>query len=340
MKLDLNTLQKITNGVTYVDQNDGIFGFHRFTGEQEAYYETVNRDFYNKTFSCASIFLDFYTDADALVIKGDAVAKSSRKYFSFDIFVNGEIKGYIDNMKDGNLSLPYSLNPFPLGAFEGSVELGKGEKRVRVYFPWSVDPRISEITLENATFVREIPKKSQKMLVYGDSITHGYDALRPSNHHITRLAEYLGLEAVNKGIGAEIFRPGLAAVKEDYEPALVYIAYGTNDWNGQTREYFNECCRGFIEALRDNYKTSPIVMISPIWRGDHTAERKFGSFFDVKADMESIAMDFEGVFVIDGFDVVPHDPNLFGDLRLHPADNGFAYYYENLKDKLLKIVKK
>ena len=339
MKLDLDTLKKITEGVAYIDFSNGYFGFHRFNKAGEDFYLTAKKDFYNKAFSTASVFLDFYTDAEEIYLKGFAVACSSRQYFSFDIFVNGEAVGYIDNMKDGDLSLPYTTNPFPLGDFESVVSLGKGEKRVKVYFPWSVDPRLSEISLKNATFVKQAPKKAGKMLVYGDSITHGYDAVRPSNHHITRLAEYLGLEAVNKGIGAEIFRPGLAAVAEDYEPALVYVAYGTNDWSGQTREYFNECCRGFVEALKNNYKTAKIVLISPIWRGDHTSERKFGSFFDVKADMENIAKDFDGVFVIDGFDAVPHDKNFFADLRLHPTDGGFAYYYENLKDKLWKIVK-
>ena len=34
--------------------------------------------------------------------------------------------------------------------------------------------------------------------------------------------------------------------------------------------------------------------------------------------------------VIRGYDLVPHDPALFADLRLLPNDIGFDCYYENL----------
>ena len=38
----------------------------------------------------------------------------------------------------------------------------------------------------------------------------------------------------------------------------------------------------------------------------------------------------KNVKVISGFDFVPMDENLFGDLRIHPNDKGFEYYFENL----------
>ena len=37
--------------------------------------------------------------------------------------------------------------------------------------------------------------------------------------------------------------------------------------------------------------------------------------------------------VIDGTDLVTHDESLFGDGRLHPNDEGFAEYFENLVKK-------
>ena len=39
----------------------------------------------------------------------------------------------------------------------------------------------------------------------------------------------------------------------------------------------------------------------------------------------------ENITVVSGFDLVPHDENLFGDLSLHPNDKGFAYYVDTLK---------
>ena len=43
--------------------------------------------------------------------------------------------------------------------------------------------------------------------------------------------------------------------------------------------------------------------------------------------------------LFDGFDFVPHQEEFFADLYLHPKDNGFKYYFENLaqniKDELI-----
>ena len=31
-----------------------------------------------------------------------------------------------------------------------------------------------------------------------------------------------------------------------------------------------------------------------------------------------------------GFELIDHEPHLFGDGRLHPNDEGFGQYFENL----------
>ena len=45
--------------------------------------------------------------------------------------------------------------------------------------------------------------------------------------------------------------------------------------------------------------------------------------------------ELDNVICIDGFELVPHDEKCFGDLYLHPNEDGFKYYFENL----YKIIK-
>ena len=46
--------------------------------------------------------------------------------------------------------------------------------------------------------------------------------------------------------------------------------------------------------------------------------------------IKKVALQYDNVIVIDGYDLVPHDTELFSDKRLHPNDDGFKYYAENL----------
>ena len=71
------------------------------------------------------------------------------------------------------------------------------KKTVCVHLPWSVKTLIEEISIDDNAFVKGV-KPKKKLLAYGDSITHGYDALRPSNRYISKFADKIGDEEFNK----------------------------------------------------------------------------------------------------------------------------------------------
>ena len=172
------------------------------------------------------------------------------------------------------------------------------------------------------------------MLIYGDSITQGYDALYPSQSYASRLADAIGLEAVNKGIGGERFQPALGALKDEISPKYITVAYGTNDWSGATAEETEEKCKAFYLSIRKNYPGVKIFAITPIWRKDQTDPRPMGEFSTIHEIIRRCVCDLPDVICIDGENLVPPDPELFGDFRLHPNDDGFALYSENLYRKL------
>lgn len=326
MKLNFSQIQAMTLGAARVErQEDGIH-FCRFTREQEALYKARSEDFYMKSFSTSGVRLRFGTNSRTLHLSGDVYKGCSRTYFSFDVFVNGMMVGNLDNFTDKNA-------PFSLGAFSKTFDLGEGDKEVCIYLPWSVQIALQSLNLDDGAFVRPV-RPARKILCFGDSITHGYDALRPSNKYISRFADWLDAEEYNKAIGGEIFFPELAATREDFEPDLITVAYGTNDWNNCTRDEFINNCRAFYRNLRENYPKTPIYALTPIWRKDLEETRSFGAFRDVDALIRSQVADLEHVTVIDGFSFVPQDEKYYADLFLHPNDEGFAAYFEGLVRKM------
>lgn len=331
--MDASQIRAITMGAVRVEENENGIDFFRFTKQQEALYKERSNDFYIKTFASSGVRFSFRTDSETLFLRVAVAAGCSRSYFSLDVFVNGERVDSLDNFSEIRLPQDYTKMQFPLGEFAKEFHLGAGEKNVCVYLPWSVKTTLKEFHLANGSYVEPI-RPAKKMLCFGDSITHGYDALRPSNKYITRLADLLDAEEYNKAIGGEIFFPGLADAQDDFEPDYITVAYGTNDWNLCKKEQFDENCLGFLSNLKKNYPNSKIVAITPVWRKELLEYRQFGPFRTVDETIREQAVKVGGIFVIDGFVLIPQDENLYGDLRLHPNDHGFRLYFENLAKQI------
>ena len=333
MKLNFEQIRNICLGaVRFVETDSGICPC-RFTEEQEEIYRKASADFHKKTFAGAGIKLYFETDSCSLFLKVNVAPGSSRQYFSFDIMVNGRSVGNLDNYSEVKLPQDYTQIQLPLGEFSKVFALGDGIKKVCIYLPWSVAVEIRELSLDDGAFIKPV-KPAKKLLVFGDSITQGYDALRPSKRYAARLAEALDAEEINKGIGGEIFFPALAQARETFEPDYISVAYGTNDWSKSSEEDFKDRCYAFYDALNRNYPHARIFAITPIWRKGCENATAFGEFCNVKKDIESIVKNYENITCIDGFEFVPQDESYFADLRLHPNDSGFDHYFRNLNEKI------
>lgn len=329
MRLNINQLKQFATGVADIGQHNGCIMLYRFTKEQRELYKIRSKDFYEKSTSTAGVRLEFITDSTSLFLKVTTSRGSSRKYFSFDVAVNGRVVGYLDNYSDRALPDNYPKADFPQGSFSKSFDLGAGTKHVCIYFPWSVSVAIEEISLDDGALVEPVEKK-KKLLVFGDSITQGYDALRPSGRYASCLADYLGAAEYCKAIGGEVFFPELAQLKETFEPYYITIAYGTNDWYKTDETTFRANLRAFLSNVSANYPQARIFVITPIWRGDMYEQRAFGSFAKVEDIIVSTAADFHNISVISGFDFVPHDAEYFADLRLHPNEAGIDSYFDSL----------
>jgi len=225
-----------------------------------------------------------------------------------------------------------------LAVLSGCVEFGDGEKEIRVVLPWSVRCYFKEINLEGATYITPV-KKEKTILFYGDSITHGYDSAHPLNTYAKRVADGLCAEGFVKAVGGECFLPELARVKHSKNPDYIVIAYGTNDWSKNNKEAFDKDSKEFINTISANYPQAKIFVLTPIWRKDSVKETdSFGDIFYVGKHLADICDGLKNVHLIDGWNLVSHNENLYGDLRLHPNDNGFGEYAKSLLAEIKEYI--
>lgn len=334
MQLSLEQIRAVALGVeTVSEEADGIH-LHRFTAEERALYE--NTVFATKTRATAGVRLEFLTDATALSLMVRVQEGSTRKYFSHDVYLDEKRIGSLCNFTEESKAALYPLGDFPLGDFEarfyfGNVGSENGEHCVKILFPALCDSVLRELSLENATYLRPV-KKNKTVLMYGDSITQGYDALFASHSYAARMTAFFeDAEVFNKAIAGDVFRPALAAAGVDRTPEIITVAYGTNDWNRLTKAEFDANAKAFLDTLSQRYPAAKIFVITPIWRAEWEEKRVFGAFASVGETLQRLCAEKENRICICGWDFIPEDPSYFGDKRLHPNDEGFVSYTVNLQ---------
>ncbi len=319
MKLSLGQVRDMARGVVDVAEEDGVFSFFRFTKEQsEAYARTGNRDFHEKTFATADVRFAFETNSPSLSFDYRFLRGSSREFGSFDVYEDGAMTGHFGlEIKDDDFH-------------HAEIALSEGVKKVELYFPWSRNARLADIALADGASFKSL-RRPRSLICFGDSITHGYDAKYPSLSYTNILARALDADGVNKAIGGDQFFPELLETADPVAPDFITVAYGTNDWRHHDREFVEKRATAFYHRLAALYPAAHIFALSPLWRDARPSESPFGeSVSAVHTVIENAVAGLPNVSVVRGYNLVPHLPEFFSDLRLHPNDAGFAIYAANL----------
>lgn len=339
MILGFDTVEAITCGAKYVNMEaDGIH-FYRLNQRQKEYYINGFPGFYSKGKCCAGIKLHFKTNSRSLKLDLTLQKTTGRSYGAVEVLVDGVRIGNINNFENQELPADYAALPFPCGRVEKTFDLGEGEKTVCILFPRLISIILHEVSLDDGAAVEAV-KAEKKALVFGDSITQGFDCLWPSSHYVHQLCDKLDADEYNNAIGGDKFAPASAACRDDFAPDYVIVGYGTNDWRNGTVALFQENCREFFAVLNRNFPGVPVIVITPVWRADlETAQNvvDFGPIHEIEDYIRQVAAPYPNVTVIRGFELIPHETRMYGDLRLHPNDEGFAHYGKNLLCALQQV---
>ncbi len=319
MKPTFKQLQEAVRGAAASEVRDGWLICKRFTDAQTEMYRTdaTSTDFADKTYATAGVRLAFYTSSRSLSFDWRVRKASAYTFAWFDLYEDGVLLSHFGTEASG--------------AREGHAELllRPGETLVELYMPWSCAAELTVPELEDgASFVPAV--RGGYTLFFGDSITHGYNTEFPSLTYPERFAREMRCELVNKGIGGEHFRPGLAALPEPTRPERIVVAYGTNDWNFHSREVLMRDFRAFVGELICLYPTVPIYAVTPIWRADGEKETPYGApVAEVHDAMVEAVRDLPQVHPVRGWELTPHGREYLSDF-VHPNTEGFAAYAAGL----------
>ena len=308
MELSLEQIKNVTVGALDIRQESDGFHFYKCTQKQIDAWYTCEQVLGERSEQTTGVRLDFHTNSTT---------------FAFKVKTNAKYEIYIDNL------LTYAYGPTDIeDGTEKEIVLDGNEHRITLYLPGHSVGVLEWVCIDNDAIIKS-HKYDCKILFLGDSITQGWDSTWDSLSYAQRVSRHFNADSVIQGIGGAIFNE--LAFDEDivYDPDIVIVAYGTNDWcRYATLEEGRTQCEKFLDAVMKKYGDKKVFGISPLWRWDCNEMPSMGSFHEwtscVKEEIQK-----HGMILIAGETLVPHISDFYID-ELHPNTIGFGIYAQNL----------
>lgn len=307
MRITNEQLKSIYCGALHFKETaDGYLQAFQYTDSQMDYFRNSPFTFwYDRCFATTAKTLEMTTTATRISFAYRFIWKGSED--TVEMYVNGLATAirYVKDMgEEGVLSF----------------DLAEGEKQVVIYLPADATLLVKDFDV-NADFTPAV--RGEKVLWIGDSITQGYGPLRSSHTYVSVANRILHYDILNQGIGGYVYDKNTMVPMEGYRPDKIIIAMGTNQFGSETMDAVED----YYACLKKVYGDTPVLCVSPIWRGD--CPDRYDVFVRFCDNVKKIAGKYSNVTVLDGFTLVPHLPEYFLD-KLHPNCLGMELYGRNL----------
>ena len=239
---------------------EGEVRFARFTEEQKETYYNSSEIFGLKCSSSASVMLDFYSDTDFVEFEAELIKCTSHSFAAIDLLVDNVLYDSIKTENPTCQTIRFSLP--------------QGMHRITLVLPWSSITLLRNLTVSDDAQLIPI-EKGLRILALGDSITQGSICLHPSMSYVSYIARNLDAEVLNQGVGGYQFLKESLLGAPDWQPDLITLAYGTNDFSLINRKAdFAKQVSEYVDTLCATYPDTTILAITPIYRGDLPTEEK------------------------------------------------------------------
>ncbi|MBP3314508.1 MAG: SGNH/GDSL hydrolase family protein [Clostridia bacterium] len=307
--LTFDEIIEISVGSPNIKIKDNAVEFYKATDEQMLAYPEGSNMRKNATGS-SGVRLDFTTDSSTFAFK----AASGNCY---DLYINGE---YITQITNATSKV-----------FSTTLDTSNEENRVTLFFPSDGVGAISMVQLDyGATCERQ--KFDRKFLIIGDSITQAKHIKIDSSSFAHRISMHYNADSIIYGVGAGIFNAKILGNTPEFDPELIVVAFGTNDWaRSYTAATIENNMKAFLDKLKELYPDAKIIGITPLWRKD-AGEKKAITFDEACALIKSIYEEY-GIPCVDGEAMMGHDDKFFAD-DVHPNDEGHKEYAKNLIEEI------
>lgn len=311
MKLTNEELKSIYYGaLEFKERTDGYLQAFQYTKEQMDYFERTSEFWFERCSASTAKTIEFRTEANRFSFEYDIIWKGSED--SVELAVNkliSQIYYVKDLAKEGVLSF----------------ELPEGNKQVTVYLPADATILIRNFEIEGQW---EPVEKEEKVLWMGDSITQGFGPLRSGETYVSVANRVLNYDILNQGIGGYVYDKNVLMKMNDYRPDKIIISMGTNQFETETMQDVEE----YYVRLKEIYGDTPVICITPIWRGDVPGGEP--ALIEFCGKVKEVCERYPNITVIDGFQLVPHLSEYYLD-DLHPNCLGCEIYGRNLAEEIL-----
>ena len=216
--------------------------------------------------------------------------------------------------------------PAELGEGEVTLPLAEDEPTI-VYLPEGMRPWVLEVRGADGE-VRPAPAQP-RWVVYGDSVAEGWIASEPAGAWPAIAGRAQGLDHVNLGYaGAARGETASAEQVAKLTADVITVCHGTNCWTRTPHSVAQMQANtdAFLEILRQDHPTTPIVVASPVIRPDaeETPNRLGATLADLRRAMEvvtrtRIEAGDDRLHLVEGGDVLAEEH--MGD-GIHPDDTG------------------
>jgi lysophospholipase L1-like esterase len=182
-----------------------------------------------------------------------------------------------------------------------------------------------------------------RYVAYGDSVTHGFTASAVDKTYPYLVAKAKGWQLINLGLGGRASNVSDAHILKTLKADVITVLMGVNDWQGGGPvERYRKNMMGFFDALRAVQPTVPIYFISslyvpPSW-SPKTQIADLEAYRKVAREIVTTRKD-PNLHLIEGLDLIDHDPALFDAVAVHPNDKGFAQMGERLARQMKEVGK-
>ncbi len=293
---------------------------------------------YRQMAACtAGVTVELETTADRLVLelRRDPVPQGSQAVLSL-------VDGWPDDALDGvsadvdGRHLPCRMPALGEEAVEFDLRgdqatlPGLVRRRVRVWLPCLVGCRVRDVVCDGP--VEPVPAR-RRALFLGDSVTQGFVAGDPARTLPALVADRMGCEAVNQGIGGQVIQPASLADLGDAvpDPRLVVVELGAN--------YRYEPCSPaevardagrYLELVSRTWPEAPTLVVTPLPHDEGAWPTHPRSCFpEVPRILARAARGRDTMHLVDGSRLLEASPATLAD-DAHPTAAGFAQAAEAL----------
>jgi lysophospholipase L1-like esterase len=182
-----------------------------------------------------------------------------------------------------------------------------------------------------------------RYVAYGDSVTHGFTASAIDKTYPYLVAQKRGWQLINLGLGGRASNVSDAHILKTLKADVITVLMGVNDWQGGGPvERYRKNMMGFFDALRAVQPTVPIYFLTslyvpPSW-SPKTQIADLEAYRQVAREIVLARKD-PNMHLIEGLDLIDHDPKLFDPVAVHPNDQGFAQMGERLAKQMQQPAK-